>query len=164
MFDSFNPYTLIKFVHVFGAITAIGTNLTYVLWIRRTANAPEHLPYVLQTIRYLDRRLANPAYVLILLSGLGMVTLVDAWRTTFWVAAGLALYIAAFALGIFGFAPNFRRQIAALERDGAASAEFARFSRRTSRYLALMVGVVVTVVLVMVFKPNPDFWIVLWGG
>lgn len=152
--DSFNPYILLKLVHVASVITAVGTNITYVLWIRRTAQAPEHLPYVLGTIRYLDRRLANPGYILILLSGLGMVTLVTTWLSAFWVQAGLALYAATFLTGLFGFAPNFRRQIAALERDGYGSPEYARWSRRTNAFLALTVAIVITIVTLMVFKPT----------
>ena len=149
-----SPYILLKFIHVFCAIIAVGVNISYVLWIRRAEQSPAHLPYVLNMIRYLDRRLANPSYVLILLSGLGMTALVNSFLTTFWVVAALALYVVTALIGVFVFAPNFRRQIAALETEGFDSPEYRRLARRTHYLLALTVAIVVTIVALMVFRPN----------
>src|SRR6266511_6042901 len=56
-----SAYLLLKLAHVFLAIVAIGTNLSYSLWLRAGEREPAHLAYTIRGIRAIDRRLANPA-------------------------------------------------------------------------------------------------------
>ena len=67
-------YVLLKWVHVLLAITAVGANITYGIWIARSAKGdPKYHAQVLQTIRFLDNRIANPCYGLLLITGGAMV-------------------------------------------------------------------------------------------
>lgn len=59
-------FSLLRLVHVFAAVLALGTNLTYFFWMRRAEQQPEALEFALRGIQGLDRRLANPAYLTIL--------------------------------------------------------------------------------------------------
>ncbi len=53
-------FLLLNVVHVAAAIVAVGTNVTFAIWMSRAHRDREHLVFVIETIRLLDRRLANP--------------------------------------------------------------------------------------------------------
>jgi uncharacterized membrane protein len=147
-------YLILKFTHIFLALVAVGFNLSYGIWIAHARREPEQLRHVLQGIRVLDNRFANPSYALLLLSGLGMIYLSGIPLTTFWIAAALVLYVVVALVGIFLFAPTFRRQIAILETQGAQSLEFQRLSQRSTLLGIITTILVVIIVGLMVFKPT----------
>jgi uncharacterized membrane protein len=145
-------YTFFKFLHVLLAIVAVGFNASYGIWLGRAAREPEHQAHVLRGIKVLDDRFANPAYGLLLVTGLVMVWVGDLELTQFWLAGGLALYVVAVVLGLFVYTPTLRRQIQALQTGDAA--ELQRLSARgTAVGVALAVDVVV-IVFLMVTKPT----------
>ncbi len=147
-------YTIAKFIHVTLAIVAVGFNLSYGIWIARSASDPAHIGFVMRTIRWIDARVANPAYGVLLITGLFMAWSAGYPLTTFWIAAALVLYVVAVILGIAVIAPNFRAQLRALEADGPASAAFRRAASR-GRTLGLLVSLdVVAIVFLMVIKPT----------
>src|SRR5215469_10417310 len=92
-------FTVVKFIHILLAIIAFGFNATYAIWIVRAQRDPEHLDFALRGLKFLDDYFANPAYLLLLVSGLTMVALVHYQLTTFWLAAALVLWLVAIALG-----------------------------------------------------------------
>jgi uncharacterized membrane protein len=150
-----STYLFLKFLHVSFAITAVGVNATYGILLSRAAKEPEHLPHVLASVRFLDRRIANPAYGLLLVTGLSMVWVGHIDLAQFWLVSALVLYALAALLGIVLYAPVVRGQAAALEREGTASPEFVRLSKRGA-VLGAVVGVdVVIIVFLMVTKPTP---------
>ena len=150
-------FTLLKWVHVLSAIAAVGTNLTYGIWIARATRTPEVLPFALKTIKVLDGRLANPAYGLLLITGLAMVFVVPFPITTPWILVALTLYAIAFLLGILIYSPTLRRQIQLVESDGPQSGAYQPAARRGT-ILGVVLGVVVVVIVfLMVTKPP------LWG-
>jgi len=55
-------YLFLKWIHVLAAITALGANLTYVVWIRLGERSQPNLLHSLRGVRFLDDRIANPAY------------------------------------------------------------------------------------------------------
>jgi uncharacterized membrane protein len=145
-------YTFFKFLHVLLAIVAVGFNASYGIWLARAAREPEHQAHVLRGIKVLDDRFANPAYGLLLVTGLVMVWVGDLELTQFWLAGGLTLYVVAVLLGLFVYTPTLRRQIQALETGDAA--ELQRLSARgTAVGVALAVDVVI-IVFLMVTKPT----------
>ncbi len=147
-------YRWLKLLHVLLAIVAVGFNASYGIWIGRAARHPEHEGHVLRTVKLIDDRVANPAYALLLVTGLAMVVVGDLGLSTFWIAASLVLYAVAVALGLGLYTPTLRRQIEALERDGAGSTEYRALSRR-SRAVGMATGVVVlAIVFLMVYKPT----------
>ncbi len=93
-------YILLKWIHVLLAITAVGANITYGIWIARsTKGDAKYHAQVLRTIKFLDDRVANPCYGLLLLTGGAMVALsrsggTGGWSfTTPWIPQGRQLGI-----------------------------------------------------------------------
>ena len=150
-------YLIVKWVHVLAAIVGLGTNLTYGVWFARANPSSGSLLISLRTIKVLDDRLANPAYVLSLITGLAMIFLGDWSFTTPWILLSLVLYVILVVVGLFGYTPTLRRQIELAERGDPASAEYAAVARR-GQGLGIITGVlVVAIVYLMVAKPE------LWG-
>jgi len=147
-------YLFFKFLHVLLAIAAVGFNATYGILLGRAAREPEHTAHVLASVRFLDRRVANPAYALLLVTGLVMVWLGGIDLTQFWLATAIGLYVLAAALGIVVYGPVVRAQAQALDRGGPSSAEFKRLSSRGAVLGAVVGADVVVIVFLMVTKPT----------
>jgi uncharacterized membrane protein len=146
-------FTAIKFFHILFALGAVGFNASYAVWLARARDDPHDLAFALKGIKFLDDRLANPFYGLLLLTGLGMVVVGGLPLTTRWIDAALVLYLIAIAIGIGGYSPALRRQIAALESGGPTSPGYLAASRRgTITGIAVSV-VVLAIIGLMVFKP-----------
>jgi len=65
--------------------------------------------FALRTIRLIDSRLANPAYVILPTTGVTMVPIADLGFTTFWIGLAVVLYV---LVGVFAgalFSPALRR-------------------------------------------------------
>jgi uncharacterized membrane protein len=148
-----SAYTTVKFFHVLFAIVAVGFNASYGIWLARAAKAPEHESHVLRGIKVLDDRFANPAYGLLLVTGLVMVRLGHLSLSQLWLELGLALYGVLIVVGVAGYTPTLRRQIRVLERDGPSSAEYARLSARGRIIGIFLAVVVIAIVFLMVTKP-----------
>ena len=149
-----DPYPWLKLIHIFLAIAAVGSNITYGIWQARARREPQHLGWALRGVKFLDDRVANPAYI-----GLGIVgvllVLTGPWRfEQLWVAASIGLYV---ALAVFGFAvysPTLARQIRIYETDGPESPEFSALSRRAFRGGVVLMVLVVLILFLMVVKPG----------
>jgi uncharacterized membrane protein len=147
-------YLWIKFLHVLMAIVAVGFNATYGIWLARAAREPEHELHVLRGIKILDDRFANPAYGLLLLTGIWMVA-ISFWQiTTFWILSGLILYAVVILLGIGLYTPTLRRQIRVLETEGPQSEEYRWLARRGTFVGVALAILVVIIVALMVLKPT----------
>jgi uncharacterized membrane protein len=146
------PFLLLKFVHIVAAIVAIGTNVTYAFWLRRAGRDPDKLPWAIRGIQTLDNRLANPAYILLLITGVLMVLSGAFSFQTGWIAAALVLYVVLVLVGIFVYAPTVRRQLAEAERD-PGSPEYAAIERRSTQLGIITLVVVLVIVALMVTKP-----------
>ena len=109
---------IVLVLHVMGAIVGLGTNLTYGLITSVGDRAGgERRVFALGLIQLLDKRLANPAYMAQLVTGLILVWLLKLnLFATSWLLLGLLLYIAVAVLGITVYAPVLRRQVSLAER------------------------------------------------
>jgi len=147
-------YTLTKFVHVVLAIIAVGFNASYGIWIVRSTRDPEHIGFAMRTIKFLDDRFANPAYALLLVTGLLMVFTAGYPLTTFWIAAAIALYALVLVLAFTIISPNFRAQLRALETAGPQSPDFRAAARRGRTWGIAVSIIVIAIVFLMVAKPT----------
>jgi uncharacterized membrane protein len=145
-------FLLLKLVHVASAIVAVGANVTYAIWLSRAHRDRAHLVFVIETIRFLDRRLALPAYGLVLLTGIVMVARGVYSFTTGWIVAAIGLYLLAVVVGIVAFSPTIRRQLAEARRD-PSSAAYAELARRNTTLTLVTLTVVGAIVVLMVTKP-----------
>ena len=147
-------YEVLKFLHVLLAIVAVGFNATYGIWLARAARERDHEAFALRGVKFLDDRFANPAYALLLVTGLLMVWVGDLDLTQFWLLAALILYAIAVVLGLFVYTPTLRNQIAALESAGPDSPEFRALSTRGTTVGILLAADVIVIVFLMVTKPT----------
>lgn len=147
-------YSWVKFAHVLMAIIAVGFNASYGIWLARVGREQQHQLHVLRGIKILDDRFANPAYGLLLVTGLWMV-LISPWEiTTFWIISALVLYAVAIILGAGLYTPTLRRQIQVLEAEGPQSEEFQWLTRR-GRIVGIALAVLVIIIVgLMVLKPT----------
>ena len=147
-------YEVVKFVHIVAAIVAVGFNLSYGVLITRAAREPQHQLHVLQTVRVLDDRFANPAYGVVLATGLLNVFTSPVEITELWVLGGLTLFVLLTVGGVFGYTPALRNQIAALETNGPGSPQYEQAARRSQRIAMILLVTVIGVVFLMVTKPT----------
>jgi uncharacterized membrane protein len=145
-------FLLLKLVHVTAAIVGVGSNLTYAYWLRRAGADRERLIDAIHGIRGLDRRIANPAYVVVLLSGLAMATVGPYTFDATWLRAALGLYVVVVVLGVTMFAPAIRVQLAEAERDPTSDA-YRRAARRSNGLGLAVTALVLAILTLMVMKP-----------
>ncbi|HKC18817.1 MAG TPA: DUF2269 family protein [Candidatus Dormibacteraeota bacterium] len=149
----FSWYLVLKFIHIAAAIVAVGANVTYGVWNARAAGDPSHTGFMLKGLKFLDDRIANPAYGVLFLSGLIMV-FAGRWGFQLWVVVAIVLFIAIAVLGFAVFSPMLRDQIRLADAGDTTSPEFMRRAK-TSRMIGPILGLLVIVILVMmVFKPT----------
>lgn len=143
---------ILKVVHVVAVIVAVGANASYAFWLRYAGRDRDRLVYTISGIRRLDRLVANPSYVLVLVTGVLMVLGGAYSFDTGWIAASIVLYVAVAVLGITAFGPAIRHQLAEAERDPSSSA-YASAARRSTALGLLTTAVVLVIVVLMVTKP-----------
>lgn len=147
-------FTTLKYLHVLLAIIAIGFNSAYGLIIGRARKAGRlELTFALKTVKVMDDYVANPCYVLLLVTGVGMVHVGGYPWALKWIHGSMALLVVAFILGIGFYTPTLRKQIAVLEARGPEDAEFVRLSKRGAMLGGILGLIVFLIVGLMVYKP-----------
>jgi uncharacterized membrane protein len=149
-----DTYSLLKLVHVLAAIFAVGTNVTYFVWLSQARKHPEQAPHVLPGIKTLDTWLANPAYVVLPVTGILMVLDADLGFTTFWIATAIVLYIALAVIAGALFSPSLRRQVE-LATAGAEPPAYDQAARRTTVTGVITMLPIAAILYLMVIKPMP---------
>jgi uncharacterized membrane protein len=146
-------FQFLKFIHVLLAIVAVGFNASYGIWLARSASAPQATQsHVLRTIKFLDDRIANPAYGLLLLTGLWMIFSAGI-PVRLWIALAIGLWLVLVVVGLGVYTPTLRDQIRVLESEGPGSEEYQRIAAR-GRTLGIVLGIIVIVIVfLMVTKP-----------
>lgn len=149
-----DAYPWLKLAHILLAIVAVGSNVTYGIWQARAAREPQHVGWALRGVKFLDDRVANPAYLLLGAVGVTMVLIGPYEFETLWIAVSIGLY-AALALVAFGFySPTLARQIRVYETDGPDAPAFAALGRRGRLLGALLAVIVGAIIALMVLKPG----------
>ena len=143
-------------LHILASLVAVGATVSYLFWLRRAVLVPESRSFTLETIRLLERFMVVPAYVIVLLSGLGLVDRAGwAWSTP-WLELSILLFVV--LMGLVGVQARVIKGQIALAADGSSdSADYDRAHARGRLLLGLKVVVIIALVYLMVFKPG------LWG-
>lgn len=147
-------YLCFKYLHVFLAITAVGFNISYAVWIRRATNSPDHLDFALRGIKFMDDRIANPCYIGLAITGIGLAQLGRLPLTTPWIVGALGLLLLALGMAYGGYTPSLTRQIRILSERGATSEEYRRQARRSTQWGISLAVVVVLILVLMIFKSS----------
>jgi uncharacterized membrane protein len=149
-------YDLLQFVHVLAAIFAVGFNASYGIWLARAGKSPQNTAFTLNVVKVLDDKFANPAYAVLLITGIAMVLESGIGFSTFWISTALGLFIVTTLIALFGYTPTLRKQVELAEAGQLDSSEFVQLSKRGA-LLGIILGVlVVIIVFLMVTKPTLD--------
>src|SRR5262245_25762327 len=152
------------FLHVMGAIAALGPTLTYGLWISLAERSDASTrAYTLRSISWIDGHLPTPAYMAQAVTGVFLIGL-EGWAfwQTGWLVTGVAIYAALVIVAIRVYAPAFRRQrelaetVATDPSDTRAAAAYATAARTSTIEGAVVTVLTIVVVFLMVWKP--DLW------
>ena len=149
----FTWYLVLKFIHILAAIVAVGSNITYGVWNVRAARDPSHLGFALKGIKFLDDRIANPAYGVLLLTGLIMM-FAGSFGFKLWIIIALVLFTAVVVLGVAFYSPLLKNQIRLVDAGETASPEYARLAAMGARFGPGLGIIVVVILVMMVFKPS----------
>lgn len=145
-------YNLLKYIHVLLAITAFGSNITYAVWNARGAMEKEHLSFALRGIKFIDQRVANPAYGLLLITGLALVV-IGHWWPQRWVISTLVLFVLLIVVAVAFYSRAMNRQIEVLEKEGDSSPAYQRVTAQVQRFGIVSLVIVLAIVFLMVVKP-----------
>ncbi|HSL10821.1 MAG TPA: DUF2269 family protein [Actinomycetota bacterium] len=152
-------FRIVLFLHVVGAVIALGFSLSYGLWLARgDAVGGERRAFALQTVSWIDRRLTTPAYVMQAVTGIALVFLTDVDRfREAWLELSIGIYVVLTVLAIARYAPAHRRQTALAEAlatgDGDARA-YADASTVARRWGSVVTALTVVILFLMVWKPT----------
>ena len=146
--------TAVLFLHIFAAIIAVGFNISYPVWIIRARRDPTHTAFALKGIKFIDDRIANPAYGVLLVTGLLMVYIGHYSLTTLWIDVALILFVALILVAALVYTPALREQVKLAEAGDTSSVAFTRLGAR-GQIAGMALGLIVLVILaMMVFKPT----------
>jgi uncharacterized membrane protein len=146
--------TLLKYVHVLLAITAFGSNITYGVWKGLAAREPTYESFVQRGITFLDNRVANPSYGLLLITGLALM-IVGKWGLRGWIIAALILFALLIIVAAGFYSRILRQQAKVIEKEGPTSAEYRRLDGQATIYGLVSAVIVLLIVFLMVVKPFP---------
>ena len=139
-------FLILKWFHILSAIVAVGANVTYAFWTARASRDPKALPFTLRGIKLIEDRLANPAYGVLLITGLAMAHTGGFSIKAPWMLTSLVLYAFVAVIGFFAYSPNLRSRIESLDRDGFQSPKYQALARRGT-LLGAVLGILVMVII-----------------
>jgi uncharacterized membrane protein len=148
---------LLWFIHILLLIVAVGPNVTNAIWIQRAMANREVLPFTLRGIQVINNRVVIPAIGLILITWIAMALTSGISLLTAWILLVAIFWLVVFLLGLFGYTPTIRKQIAFAESTGADSDEYKSAAWRGT-IIGIAIGVIVLLILLLMsFQPE------LWG-
>ena len=152
----FNPYNVLKFIHVLSVIAWVGgvACLAVLTWRVSRERNRTILAALLQQATTYGQMVPGPASGLVLLSGLGMVGMAEIGFTTFWVLLG---YAGILLHGVIG-AVFIRKRTMELARlastDGADDQSLAEAGGKLWTVQLIYLAIMALVVGAMVLKPT----------
>ena len=156
-FAEIDAYSLSVFIHVSAVVVGFGATFAEAIMFPVAMKAGvRHLPYVHKLQLAINQRLATPAMVIIILTGLYQTS--ERWDwDVLWINATFAIVIVIGGLLGGYFIPADRRLAAQSERElaetGEVSEDYLRQARREGMVGALTGVLLIVAVFLMVTKP-----------
>jgi uncharacterized membrane protein len=156
-FAEIDAYSLSVFLHVSAVVVGFGATFAEAIMFPVAMKAGvRHLPYVHKLQLAINQRLATPAMVVIILTGLYQTS--ERWDFgEVWITATFAIVIVIGGLLGGYFVPTDRRLAAQAEREladtGEVSEDYLRQARREGMVGALTGVLLIVAVFLMVTKP-----------
>ena len=150
------------FLHVLGAIAAVGPTLTYGMWLARGERMdPGTRAFVLRTTAWVDGHLATPAFMVQAFTGTALILLLKiSFIHTAWLVSGVAAYVVTTVFAVGVYAPVVKRQIALAERvatgpaDPVPQTEYQAVARRARAFGILAIVLTLVILYFMIVKPT----------
>ena len=152
-------YEISVFVHVTAVMVGFGATFAESIMFPVAMKAGvRHLPYVHRLQLAINQRLATPALVVVLLTGIYQTSDGDWGFGSFWISATFLIVIVVGGLLGAYFIPADRRLAAQAEREleesGNVSEDYLRQARREGAIGALTGVLLIAAVFLMVTKPG----------
>lgn len=152
-------YSLSVFIHVTAVVAGLGAtfaeSIAFPVAMRLD---PKHLPYVHRLQLAINQRLATPALLIVLVTGVYQVAEGDWSFGDVWISGTFAIVIVIGGLLGGYFIPSDRRLAVQAEREVAAgtvpSEDYRRQASRQARFGALTGGLIIVAIFLMVTKPG----------
>jgi uncharacterized membrane protein len=163
MLASISAYNVSIWIHVSAVVVGLGATFAEALMFPVAMSVDKrHLPFVHKLGIAINRRLANPALLVILITGIYQTAKGDWKFGSFWISATFAIVIVLGGLLGAYFIPKDKKLAALAERDIAASGggeivlsdEYQRGARQIGAVGGLAGFLVIAAVFVMVTKPG----------
>jgi uncharacterized membrane protein len=157
---------LLLFLHIFGAIAAVGPTLTYgLLLMLGERSGPQQRAFAMGAIGWIDNHLATPAFIVQAGTGSALIFL-ERWTfyRTAWLLTGVGIYVVVAVVAMTLYAPMVRRQRTLAERlveepaDPNLNREYATVAVRARTVGILVALLTVSILYFMIVKP------VLWSA
>lgn len=151
-------YDVSVWLHVSAVVVGFGAtfaeSITFPVAMKMSVR---HLPFVHKLGIAINQRMATPALVLIIVTGIYQTA--DRWEfSQFWISATFAIAIVLGGLNGAYFIPGERRLLAQIEREladtGEPSADYQRKARQMGMVGALAGVLVLLAIFFMVAKPG----------
>jgi hypothetical protein len=151
-------YDVSVFVHVAAVVVGFGATFAESIMFPVAMKAgKQHLPYVHRLQLAINQRMAGPALLLIIITGIYQTS--DRWEfSDFWISATFLIALILGGLSGAYFIPSDRRLAPMVERDlaerGEPSQEYLAQARRQGMFGALAGVLVLLAIFLMVTKPG----------
>jgi uncharacterized membrane protein len=148
-------YFVLKFLHVFLSILAIGFTSSFGLIQARARKAGDvsQMKFALHLIAAMSAVSTGCFFALVAI-GAVMVVISGIGFHPFWVHGSLGLWLVAFALGMFVMKPAVAKRIELLESRGPADPEFVALGKRSAMLGGVLGLIGLAIVWLMVTKPG----------
>jgi hypothetical protein len=152
------------FLHVLGAILAVGPTMTYAMWARLGEKAgPGQRAFAIKGINWVDRHLANPAFVAQALTGIALILLLEiSFLHTAWLLMGVGIYVVVMITAVAVLVPIEKRHMDIAERSAAdpgnetLSQQYLQITGQIRR-IGTTIGIL-TLVIVFFMVVKPELW------
>lgn len=135
------------------AVVAVGTNLSFPIWVRLAERDGASLPFGLHGARWIDRWVTIPAYLLTALTGIALVAVEGIDPSALWIAGSAVLFVVLMALGFVLYRPVSRARMAAAGR-GPGDPEYRRAAGRATVLDVAILGAALSILVLMVVRPT----------
>jgi uncharacterized membrane protein len=162
MLASITAYNVSIWIHVSAAVVGFGATFAGAVAFPLAARSyPRHLPFVHHLSLAINRRLATPALVVVLLTGFYQVSKGNWKMSQFWISATLLIVIVLGGLIGAYFVPTDKKLGAMAEREAAAagdgeftpSAEYQALAQREGAIGGLAGLLIIAALFLMITKP-----------
>jgi len=152
-------YKIVLFLHILAVVLAFGPTFGYAFFFSVAPQYPQATPAILAGVQKVDKYLVNPGMIVLLLAGIGLLSLSDgAWDTSdVFVGVGILAILVLFGLQHGFFQPQVKKAKEIAERDlksgDTLSPEFEVVAQRFGQVGTLAGIIVVVTIFFMTYKP-----------